>query len=210
MAQSLRGRLIGSIRRECLNHVLVLGERHLRRVLVRYFAYDHQARTHLSLDIIRTPPTVAQSSRRSAVRSSRSPKSVVCITATSDARRSRTPAVLPATGPRYRVPFFLLTRSLYLPENLVPPGKADGQRTRTPLASYQSPEARPRQTTTDIHRASRTRFWRRTGIAENQEAACSAVSSGASLGPAVAASLPNYDACLTVKVVMGRRPTHAA
>ena len=43
-------RLIGSIRRECLNHVLVLGERHLRRVLLRYFAYYHQARTHLSLD----------------------------------------------------------------------------------------------------------------------------------------------------------------
>jgi putative transposase len=42
-------RLIGSIRRECLNHVLVLSERHLRRVLVRYFAYYHQARTHLSL-----------------------------------------------------------------------------------------------------------------------------------------------------------------
>ena len=43
-------RLIGSIRRECLNHVLVLGERHLRRILSRYFAYDHQARTHLALD----------------------------------------------------------------------------------------------------------------------------------------------------------------
>jgi putative transposase len=43
-------RLIGSIRRECLNHVLVLGERHLRRVLVRYFEYYHRARTHLSLD----------------------------------------------------------------------------------------------------------------------------------------------------------------
>src|SRR2546427_2753373 len=42
-------RLIGSIRRECLNHVLVPGERHLRRVLVRYFAYYHRARTHLSL-----------------------------------------------------------------------------------------------------------------------------------------------------------------
>jgi putative transposase len=42
-------RLIGSIRRECLNHVLVLGERHLRRILSRYFAYYHQARTHLSL-----------------------------------------------------------------------------------------------------------------------------------------------------------------
>ena len=43
-------RLIGSIWRECLNHVLVLGERHLRRILTRYFAYYHQARTHLALD----------------------------------------------------------------------------------------------------------------------------------------------------------------
>jgi len=42
-------RLIGSIRRECLNHVLILGERHLRRTLARYFAYYHRARTHLSL-----------------------------------------------------------------------------------------------------------------------------------------------------------------
>ena len=43
-------RLIGSIRRECLNHVLVLSERHLRRVLNRYFTYYHQARTHLALE----------------------------------------------------------------------------------------------------------------------------------------------------------------
>jgi putative transposase len=43
-------RLIGSIRRECLNHVLVLGERHLHRILTRYFAYYHRARTHLALD----------------------------------------------------------------------------------------------------------------------------------------------------------------
>src|SRR5436309_16019721 len=42
-------RLIGSIRRECLNHVLVLGERHLRRILTGYFSYYRQARTHLSL-----------------------------------------------------------------------------------------------------------------------------------------------------------------
>src|SRR5262245_37306628 len=47
-------RLIGSIRRECLNHVLVLGERHLRRILTRYFDYYHQARTSRST---RTPPT---------------------------------------------------------------------------------------------------------------------------------------------------------
>ena len=43
-------RLIGSLRRECLNHVLVLGEQHLRRILTCYVAYYHGARTHLSLD----------------------------------------------------------------------------------------------------------------------------------------------------------------
>jgi transposase InsO family protein len=43
-------RLIGSIRRECLNHVVVLSDRHLRRLLIRYFAYYHRARTHLALD----------------------------------------------------------------------------------------------------------------------------------------------------------------
>jgi transposase InsO family protein len=43
-------RLIGSIRRECLDHVIVLGERHLRRLLAAYVAYDHEARTHLGLE----------------------------------------------------------------------------------------------------------------------------------------------------------------
>jgi putative transposase len=43
-------RLIGSVRRDCLDHVLVLSERHLRRILARYFAYYHRARTHLSLE----------------------------------------------------------------------------------------------------------------------------------------------------------------
>ena len=42
-------RLIGSIRRECLNHVIVLNERHLRRQLQSYFTYYQEARTHLSL-----------------------------------------------------------------------------------------------------------------------------------------------------------------
>jgi putative transposase len=42
-------RLIGSIRRECLNHVLVLSERHLRNTLTGYFSYYHRTRTHLSL-----------------------------------------------------------------------------------------------------------------------------------------------------------------
>jgi transposase InsO family protein len=42
-------RLIGSIRRECLDHVIVFSEDHLRRVLARYVAYYHRWRTHLSL-----------------------------------------------------------------------------------------------------------------------------------------------------------------
>jgi putative transposase len=42
-------RLIGSIRRECLDHVVVLHQRHLRRLLKSYFAYYHRSRTHLSL-----------------------------------------------------------------------------------------------------------------------------------------------------------------
>ena len=42
-------RLIGSIRRECLNHVIVLNEHHLQRRLRSYFTYYHDARTHLGL-----------------------------------------------------------------------------------------------------------------------------------------------------------------
>src|SRR5438128_672253 len=40
-------RLIGSIRRECLDHVIILGERHLRRMLTAYLTYHLRARTHL-------------------------------------------------------------------------------------------------------------------------------------------------------------------
>jgi putative transposase len=43
-------RMIGSIRRECLNHVIVINEWHLRRILKSYFSYYHRSRTHLSLD----------------------------------------------------------------------------------------------------------------------------------------------------------------
>ena len=42
-------RLIGSIRRECLNHVVVLNPRHLRRIMTAYFDYYHRSRTHLAL-----------------------------------------------------------------------------------------------------------------------------------------------------------------
>jgi len=42
-------RLIGSIRRECMDHVIVLGGNHLRKILRSYFEYSQQSRTHLSL-----------------------------------------------------------------------------------------------------------------------------------------------------------------
>jgi hypothetical protein len=43
-------RLIGSIRREVLDHVIVFGERHLRQVLSSYMTYHNEARTYLSLN----------------------------------------------------------------------------------------------------------------------------------------------------------------
>jgi transposase InsO family protein len=42
-------RMIGSMRRECLDHVVVIGERHLRAILTKYVDYYHRSRTHLSL-----------------------------------------------------------------------------------------------------------------------------------------------------------------
>jgi len=43
-------RLIGSIRRECLDHVVIWGEAHLRRILKSYAGYYNEIRTHRSLD----------------------------------------------------------------------------------------------------------------------------------------------------------------
>ncbi len=43
-------RLIGSVRSECLDHMIILGERHLRRILREYLDYYHSCRTHLSLE----------------------------------------------------------------------------------------------------------------------------------------------------------------
>src|SRR5882672_5763319 len=43
-------RLIGSIRRECLDHIVVFGDAHLRRILAAYTGYYNELRTHLTLD----------------------------------------------------------------------------------------------------------------------------------------------------------------
>jgi hypothetical protein len=57
-------RLIGSIRRDCLDHVVVFGERHLRHLLGSYQIYYNDARTHLSLNkdapASRAPQTVGR------------------------------------------------------------------------------------------------------------------------------------------------------
>lgn len=45
-------RVIGSIRRERQDHVIILGERHLKHVLASYVDYYHTVRTHLSLAMI--------------------------------------------------------------------------------------------------------------------------------------------------------------
>jgi putative transposase len=54
-------RVIGSIRRECLDHVIIWNERGLRRHLRRYVAYYHEWRTHLSLDKDAPIPRARQS-----------------------------------------------------------------------------------------------------------------------------------------------------
>ena len=53
-------RVIGSIRRECLDHVVVIGERHLREILTKYVDYYNGTRTHLSLSKDAPKPRTVQ------------------------------------------------------------------------------------------------------------------------------------------------------
>lgn len=43
-------RVVGTLKRECLNHVIVFNERHARRIVRNYLEYYHESRTHLGLD----------------------------------------------------------------------------------------------------------------------------------------------------------------
>ena len=45
----MRNVLIGSIRRECLDHIVVMGDQHLRHILACYVEYNNAVRTHLAL-----------------------------------------------------------------------------------------------------------------------------------------------------------------
>ena len=53
-------RVIGTLRRECLDHVIVLGEAHLRRIVRSYVRYYHGARTHWALEKDAPEPRIAQ------------------------------------------------------------------------------------------------------------------------------------------------------
>ncbi len=53
-------RVIGSIRRDCLDHAIVFSQEHLRRILRSYFAYYHDWRTHLSLSMDCPEPRAVQ------------------------------------------------------------------------------------------------------------------------------------------------------
>lgn len=79
-------RLIGSIRRECLDHVIVFNEDQLHRILGEYFEYYHRARTHLSLDRNAPVPRAVEWPERGKGRLSRSPTSAGCTTATGERR----------------------------------------------------------------------------------------------------------------------------
>jgi len=62
-------RFLGSVRRECLDHLLVLGERHLARVLREYVAYFNRARPHQGLgQALPEPPAVEPGRRTGPVR----------------------------------------------------------------------------------------------------------------------------------------------
>jgi len=60
-------RLIGSIRRDCLDHVIILGEQHLRTILKTYLGYYHRSRTHLALAKDTPAPREVQPPERGAV-----------------------------------------------------------------------------------------------------------------------------------------------
>ena len=97
-------RVIGSIRREYLDHVVIFNERHLRRVLPSHVDYYHRTRVPIFRST-RIAPTHVRSCRAGSERWSKSRKSVPCIIATnaSPPDSSQIPAHQSLCGGRYAV-----------------------------------------------------------------------------------------------------------
>jgi transposase InsO family protein len=75
-------RWVGSVRRDLLDHVIVLNRKHLRRLLNDYVRYYHEDRTHLGLGKDTPVVELQRHPLRVATRLSLCRDSVVCITAT--------------------------------------------------------------------------------------------------------------------------------
>jgi putative transposase len=60
-------RLIGTLRRDCLDHVIVVNDRHLKRIVARYLDYYHDWRTHLSLSMDAPNPRTVHAPDRGRV-----------------------------------------------------------------------------------------------------------------------------------------------
>ena len=86
-------RVIGSIRRECLDHMIVFQESSLRRTLKSYFEYYHRSRTHLSLGKDAPEPRAIQPPEMGSVVLCH--KSVGYITATNDGLPENPKSVAP-------------------------------------------------------------------------------------------------------------------
>ena len=71
MAKPYAERVIGTIRRECLDHTMGLGDQHLRRTIKRFAAYYNGTRTHLSLDIDAPEGRPIENPNEGAIRSRR-------------------------------------------------------------------------------------------------------------------------------------------
>jgi len=67
-ANALCERFFGSVRRECLDHILILSEKHIRRVIHEYCEFFNQARPHQGIDRIPDPPAT---DRNAAVQADR-------------------------------------------------------------------------------------------------------------------------------------------
>lgn len=101
-------RIIGSIRRECLDHLVIFNERHLRRVFTSYLDYYH--RTGPIFHWTRIALSSGRYRRPRSEKSSLSPNSVVCTIATSASQRDSSHSrLMPPQRPlRHRPAHFLI------------------------------------------------------------------------------------------------------
>ena len=102
-------RIIGSMRRDCLDHVIIFNEAHLRRVLSCHFRYYHRSRTHLSLNKDCPDPRSIQPP--SAGKIVAFPRSVDSIIGTSVARLEPQRSSIRAVASARSLPFESLRRA---------------------------------------------------------------------------------------------------